>query len=120
MKEKIQELLSVLDMTEEEQYEWVSQYCKDNYIDNEITISHPNLGFDDYEIECSLADLAFRMRDEADKARLTLARIEVFKAIKEPVHFEEAKYLEYWWNSYAQPIHWIIAALIAKELEKRK
>jgi len=72
----------------------------------------------------SLADLAFRLRDEAIK----LSPI-CFQQARAKIYYKVYYYLKgeselvskeflctaEWWIEEAKPIHWIIAALIAKE-----
>jgi hypothetical protein len=113
MSDKIKELLSILDLTGDEQETWVYK----NILKYEAGgLGHNYKGFPIH----TLADLAFRMRDETVKSYWGSARVRVFRAIKDVAHFGAAKYLEQWWDRYAQPIHWIIAALIAKEMRYPK
>lgn len=65
-----------------------------------------------------LADLAFRMRDEAEKDYLGLAIFDVFGHLKP--NWYAYKEIFDWLLHEAQPIHWILAALIAKQLAKDK
>ena len=71
-----------------------------------------------------LADLAFRLRDEAIKDNITLwqrATDEIFLAAykdnvwQEMHQFERWPAVVYYFSHKAKPIHWIIAALIAKD-----
>lgn len=104
------DLLKVLDLTEEEQKDWLWN--------NKLI----------HEDE-SLADLAFRLRDEAvklspvcfQKARAKIYYQVYYYPIGERV-LQSKNFLctAEWWLEEAQPIHWIIAALIAKELSKDK
>lgn len=101
MSEKIDKLLAVLDMTEDEQEEW----CRDKAMP--------------FRWRDSLADLAFRLRDEMVKNGYASyfydGMTEVLKAYqKNDCVPSMASFLAY----HAQPIHWIIAALIAKEMSK--
>ncbi len=75
----------------------------------------------------SLADLAFRLRDEVVNNDLKNetgwwceAEYEVFLYLGYPEEEEEDIGLDTWCCMYAEPIHWILAALIAKELAKGK
>jgi len=114
-----EELLSVLDMSKDEQIVWTKQYCEKEKIDNTRIIPHPDLG-EDYEIEGSLADLAFRLRDEVVKD--IDIPLEIWASALRKVFLTEFKsgskitILSLFINC-AKPIHWIIAALIAKEKE---
>lgn len=65
----------------------------------------------------SLADLAFRLRDEVENIDDMLSAIyKVQRRLKK--NNKESKLIGYaeavWFAFYAKPIHWIIAALIAK------
>lgn len=118
--DRIKELLAVLDMEEESKWEWLYKYADEN----DLLGIEPWHNFcitwkmsDVVLIKCSLADLAFRLRDEAVE--------------KHPFGWQPAKYKvgeKVWggyhdyirdhgsvWDEQAQPIHFIIAALIAKE-----
>ncbi len=92
------DLLKVLDMSEDEQYLWVKNWQDKNCIKNRA------MAF------ISLADLAFRLRDEVVTNQGEIAW-----------HKAEVIVCEYmgkatcWISHYGQPIHWIIAALKAKE-----
>lgn len=102
MSDKIKELLAVLDMSAQEQVEWVFDNVETGECDIDIDV---------------LADLAFRLRDEVGKI--------------DAVYWEKAVYMVYtrahirpydnvfcWMTEWGRPIDWIIAALIAKELGK--
>lgn len=118
MKDKIKDLLAVLDMPEDspEQYGWLLSIIREHKA-------------------CCLADLAFRLRDEAvrdcpekwekAKAIVVEARTGIYK------YKEVMKGLDGYENGlklrvntsfcdYAKSKHWIITALIAKELAKVK
>ena len=106
MTDRTKELLAVLDMPEEELWEW-------------------GLKNTPFPI-CCLADLAFRMRDEVNGAKLLEGQRDVFLArhyqqeywddFRETTSFAEP---ERWFGSQnSRPIDWIIAALIAKALSK--
>ena len=99
-----EELLAVLDMSKEEQRLW----CVAN--------TEPGSW-------AHLADLAFRLRDEVIKNNKTPAG-QLYKATEcVYVYLAENNILtprihsNPWWKYHAKPIHWIIAALIAKEKE---
>ena len=97
-----QELLAVLDMSEDEQFKWL--------MDNDIVTSE--------YVKCSrhliLADLAFRLRDEVNNGKMHEAMYLVQQNVKDAP--DVLDYATAFWGLYhAKPIHWIIAALIAKE-----
>ena len=99
MSDKINELLSVLDMTEDEQFEWCA---KCDLLGG--TVLHTDRD------SMYLADLAFRLRDEAivHSHRWDYGRRSVSDYLDKPLVM---------WDEWSQPIHWIIASLIAKELK---
>jgi hypothetical protein len=89
-----EERLKVLDMNEDEQVDWLW----------DRNILKPNE---------SLADLAFRLRDEAvkkDWMYWEIACCQVWQATPHKYNYNPGRF-----GSRAKPIHWIIAALIAKE-----
>ena len=101
------ELLAVLDMPEDEQLIWCAK----------------NAGLD--LLDATLADLAFRLRDEAvwhisDEAiphwenALKKIYVHLFSCLEPETEYAE-KVMWRWWFESAKPIHIIIAALIAKE-----
>lgn len=70
-----------------------------------------------------LADLAFKLRDEAvarEDGNWCEAEYEVFLHIIGEENEKDAIGLDTWCSMYAKPIHWIIIALIAKQLAKDK
>ena len=93
---KKEELLKILDMSEEDEQEealW-EIYSPDHY--------------------CCLAELAFRLRDEvAGTIWWDGAKIDVWEYVCSKKNRDIQ--LELFWIDWSQPIHWIIAALIAKE-----
>ncbi len=105
MSDKTKELLAVLDMPPREQYFTVLEICDESPADRDCS---------------SFADLAFRLRDEAvelDKGVLFgrgLAKI--CQKIYNNEGYNLHEFLS-WAATLAKPIHWIIAALIAKELK---
>ena len=106
---KTDKLLAVLDLPEEEQVWWVFENVS----------SYQNLCG-----EKTLADLAFRLRDEW-AGKLFSRRMSFPKGLKVVWKYKckkhEAKIaFDYWLCLIAQPIHWIIAALIVKELANGK
>ena len=101
-----QELLAVLDMSEDKQAVW----CE--------APEHGNR-----QMGQSLADLAFRLRDEVVK---NIDDAEVFhKSCKDVIIYLKVKVVGFcdpgtihdFYMFNAKPIHWIIAALIAKGKE---
>ena len=62
-----------------------------------------------------LADLAFRLRDETDRKRYWTAAREVWLHCSKGGIILSDLWTE-WWIEKAQPIHWIAAALQAKEI----
>ncbi len=116
MTPKIKELLVVLDMPVEEQWAWITEGKKviEFFPDDEIFIGDP---------QKYLADLAFRLRDEVkafvghkfwDEGKCLVANY-----VANDVEGGGLAYNQ-WFIDNSQPIHWIIAALIAKELAKEK
>jgi len=94
----IKEILSVLDMTEADQYQWCYEQLPElrNY-------------------PLSLADLAFRMRDEAVKKNI-YKYIDAENIVKSHLLIQTNGTIN--WSYDSQPIHWIIVSEIAKELAK--
>ena len=90
---QIEKLLAVLDIKLSDQINWTV----------------PNTDRHPYE---SLADLAFRLRDEVVFSRWQDG-LEIVRNHYRPSHITLVA-----WALSAKPIHWIIAALIAKELAK--
>lgn len=131
------DLLKVLDMSEEEQVEffYIKGYrqlvdtfpvgglrikCNDSNEIISVKHSQSKLRFD----KRALADLAFRLRDEVIVEQGTMAWFNALFDLNEYVGgskkyttpsmpFDEDRWLCY----YGKPIHWIIAALIAKDKE---
>ena len=104
MTKEIRDLLAVLDLPEDEQCNWLSQ-------NTEIKFKAHLTGQE------SLADLAFRLRDEAVKSFDNwwgywerAIEIVYLQSKKEPDDICD------WWMYFSRPIHWIIAALIEKKL----
>lgn len=125
------ELLDVLDMSEDEQETWIGQYAfahkkeSQALLDFETSDKEYNNSYGDIGLPMSLADLAFRLRDEAGEVALMKGQKQVYIA----VHYKEEFWKNYsettsyaeterWFGSKeARPIRWIIAALIAKDKE---
>ena len=101
-----QELLAVLDMSEDEQFKWLMY---NDIVTNEY-------------VKCSrhliLADLAFRLRNEAKYEAWTDALATVSGYVQDKIaqawNSEKEDLDVFDWKYNAKPIHWIIAALIAK------
>jgi hypothetical protein len=107
--DKIQELLSVLDMTEDKQWKWIVkrddiQKLCDNQLDEDCHFRYKRR---------VLADLAFRKRDEAVKKY----GLKYWLLASQRV--ADKAFIVYKWKWCSQPIHWIIAALIAKVLSEK-
>lgn len=90
MSKKIEELRAVLDMPENEQIDYLFLYGRN--------------------LDESLADLAFRLRDEVVVNQGDVAWHKAVVIVCEYMGQGTA-----WFKNYGQPIYWIIAALIAKE-----
>jgi hypothetical protein len=103
MSDKIKELLAVLDLPIKSQRKWVAKWASNNLPRTHGVIT-----------SLSLADLAFRLRDEAAERPI------LFKQAREIVVTRKMEamrpYADSWFIEAATPIRWIIAALIAKEL----
>ncbi len=101
--DKVKELLGVLDLDADHRF-WAIQ--------KHLSPEDAQL-YDTQEI--SLADLAFRLRDEVVNSSNLWPEI-----WNEALRLVARKYKktqkDEWFVDSAQPIHWIIAALIAKEL----
>jgi len=98
-------LLAILAHIEDEQWIWL----RENYYP---LTEHP----EDYQFD-SFADLAFRLRDEAITPRIPESRKAmnlVWKTFDQHKNWRWVSEDDFWLY-YAKPIHWIIAALIAKE-----
>lgn len=143
---EIEKLLAILDMTEEEQHKWLYEYADKNDligIDLWCNFCITWKMSDVVLINCSIADLAFRLRDEAAKIKnfgedLDSVIVALSNYICSPppnCHLGKT-FLDYlnkvgassmwvnnlsaWWNRTAQPIHWIIVSLITKQLAKKQ
>ncbi len=102
-----EELLKVLDMSEEEQTSWLCSYIYCNKKGEDYWYNFLNR-------HISLADLAFRLRDEAVKS----SHVDFHEAIYDvmmKVEGHDSWATAFWGECIAKPIHWIIAALIVKE-----
>jgi len=119
MSGEIDKLLAVLHMPEEEQEEWVESHC-------ELEGWAAPISKDFVPTE-SLADLAFRLWEPAN-LRTQLAQgalyVWTYRTHNKYIRNKNTASFEEWWNcfnwlAYATAIDKIIAALIAKELEKK-
>jgi len=134
MSRKIDKLLAVLDMPEEEQWGGWRWLFDHSYLPMRVCFG------DTDEMRMARADLAFRLRDEAMALHTVFGEDynTVVKALSNYIcnpppnahlgkNFED--YLvkteassvwvddhSHWWNCKARPIHVIIAALITKDL----
>lgn len=110
------QLLAVLDMTEDEQLQWLI----DNKItDGSLAVSQVTGKIVPHWIRIELADLAFRLRDDADKIKygqaIVVVQNELVRLGKLSIyHQKEIATNEYKWIFESKPIHWVIASLIAK------
>ena len=107
---KTEELLKVLDMPEEGQLVFVNKLWRTLLISAEFNLQPDIDGV--LKMTTSnrriLAALAFRLRDEAVKEdEWRKGRQAVADYLDRPACM---------WDEWSKPIHWIIAALIAKEL----
>ncbi len=103
VSKSVNELLKVLDMPKDspEQYGWLLSTIREHKA-------------------CCPADLAFRLRDElvrltpySDRYAWNNVLEKVYQHVKK--NREEGTDKAGWGLDWSQPIHWIIAALIAKE-----
>lgn len=119
MSKKIDELLAVLDMSEEEQLAFLNDY-PNKTIDGHKVMVRGNWRL----TKKHLPALAFRLRDETiakdDESPVDCwwceASYEVYLyIIGEGNEMDAKEGLDTWFSMRAQPIHFIIASLIAKE-----
>lgn len=108
MSESIENLLAVLDMTEEEQEEWIIASGLLPEEDGIPIYSKP-----------ILADFAFRLRDEVTATKEGIYFWD--RAMAEVCREKDISYKEFltWCHAKAQPPDWIIAAEIAKILAEK-
>lgn len=121
---KIDELLAVLDMPEREQckyfYDKIDSRCVD--VENIVLIEGEGMCLEFAgEVKFNkkeMADLAFRLRDETDKHEWETGLFEIYEYLASKQPKKKMLYaFGFWKSAFAQPIHWIIASLIAKELK---
>lgn len=105
-----EEILKLHTLSERKQKQW--------FIDNGV-LNEMYKGSGEYDLYESLADCAFRLRDEAVSKSWVdwqVACAKIFILVK-PLHTFESNHSEYspgYWGNRAKPIHWIQAALLAK------
>jgi len=136
MNKKIEELLKVLSMPEEEQYTFLINYFTEKYFKTDewpkwYNICDMLIHGDSSEQRAILATLAFELKNECHcpfgVCAWDRACWEVWKYVKIQTHsniFERKhlslntreKYCSDWMALWAEPIHWIIVVLIAKEI----
>ena len=113
-----QELLAVLDMDEDFQWNFliarqdIQEMCQ-NQLDAWCESKYKRR---------VLADLAFQLRDEIGNGMMfddLNRQFEVYKKVlgkrAENPQIPQQDHFAVWWILHSKPIHWIIAALIAKE-----
>jgi len=95
-----EEVLGLPELDEDGQYEWLF----------ENGIIKPRIPKCPYEPKCSesLADLAFRLRDEV--GGISFEIIQIMVELGDDEKYAPAS----WVFNNAKPIHWIMAALLAK------
>ena len=125
---EIEKLKAVLDMTEAESVTFVANYIvENNSIKNAQGFANDLSPFSWASNRRVFADLAFRFRDEWT-GKIFSRRMFLQKGLKIVWEYESKKLLksdskiafDYWICLLAQPIHWIIASLIAKQLAKKQ
>ena len=117
------DVLEILDMTEEEQCRYLAKLFQKRYFD---TDKWPEwYGICDILIHNTfpgrkviLADLAFRMRDEVLSMPEGYRYWEIAKQNISIYYLDEKHNWKVYWGDRESPIHWIVAALKAKELAK--
>lgn len=104
--------LDLLDMSEEEQVKWLHA--------EGILKSLGQVGYLSVNDRFLLAELAFRLRDEATSNLMywDSAKIEVWQYYCEHEHRDIQ--LELFWVDWSRPIHWIVAAIKAKQLAEKE
>ncbi len=107
----LNDLLKILDTSEDEQWDWVSNQWQEFSID-------PSWRTKEYR-NMALADLAFRLRDEVCNPKTYTKCCENYHEALEEVYNYRIKDKQccslYAWQAYQiRPIDMIIAALIAK------
>ena len=109
---KVENLLKVLDMDNVKQFQWLlnKNIACDNLVRSQVTnkiVPH--------WIKFELGHLAFRMRNQGLQSPYwQRALLDVHQKVEGP-HNRTMNYG--FWFLRAEPIHWIIAALIANESE---
>lgn len=110
-----EELKKVLNMTEDEQWEWLWNYGKENphYFSGIQFIRHifpkEKLEFWAGSENLSLADLAFRLRDEVGQGKFVNGIIEVFEHL---YGYSNYKSVMMWiCSEECKSIYWVMAGL---------
>ena len=136
MNKKIEKLLSVISMSDEEQYSFLSNYFTEKHFKTDewpkwYGVCDILIHGDSSERRTILADTAFSLRDELHdplgSCAWDRACWEVWKYyhtqqgnnIFERKHLSldtRERYCFHWMIFWAEPIHWIIASLITKEI----
>ncbi len=101
-----EQIRKALAMSEAQFYEWL---CCNN---EPYKLGIPPFPLNTEEIKKSLADLAFRLRDEAIEDKGDMAWHKA--TLKICGYMRESSI---WFKNYGQPIHWILAAMLAKGKE---
>lgn len=125
---KIDELLAVLDLPEEEQSVWLFDRFATSFMKKMQEVGD-RLKWEENEwrstkqdaMSNQVADLAFRLRDEIGEGRMfdDLNCEEAVYKYRVKENYRPEMFTS-WWICHSKPIHWIIAALIAKELAKEQ
>lgn len=107
-----QKILKVLDMNEDEQWEWLED---NGYIDwNKACFCKSYEYTYIFNKKGTLADLAFRLRDEVDNKLWITGTQAVFTHLL-PGYSNNVYSVATYFSDTAKSIYWILAALIAKE-----
>lgn len=122
MNDKIKELLAVLDLPEEEQWDWLYSHREEygfelDWINRAVPSAYKQVML--ATIRRSLADLAFKLRDEAVKENWgswVYCVDTVFAYVKPKGYEGKDTNSLVWLATEGKPIHIIIAVLIAKEI----
>lgn len=113
MSKKIDELLAVLDMPKVEQFEWLLEH---KIVDDSLVRSQVTNEVVPHWIDIEFAFRAFRLRDEVSAQGWDFQKLLNRVRIGSKAGYDDDNGV-FWICHIAQPIHWIIAALIAKEIE---
>jgi len=115
MSKRIEELLAMLDLPEEQ---YIAELLQLGAIASD---EYDNVEAGRIKADILLAGIAFRLRDEVAcvpdyKGSTSKALVMIFE--KRTQIKGETPTIEIWWIWNAKPIEWIIATLIARELAK--